>query len=286
MKKLLLGLIVFGFACVGVINAQSDIRKVDFKNFTFEPSCVGEEPQKVTVKDGEFSEEKEEDGYTDRFYFGIDVDSYGDVDGDGKDEAIISSICNTGGTGQFSEGFIYTIKNNKPFLMSRIEGGDRAYGGIIGVAVEKGIVTVDRNDAGETGAACCAEFEVKTNYKWNGSELVEFGKPQRRELYPATRISFARGASSGTVKATIPAGEFKRFVVGANSGQVMTVNVLPDTDTSVNLRFGDAETTEDKGVLNAVLKEKGDYTFEVYNNGQTEKEFTVKVSIVTKGLKK
>lgn len=285
MKNILMGLIVLGIACVFSVNAQTDIRKVDFKNFTFEPFCVGDQPQKVTVQNGEFSKETEEDGYTDRFFFSAAVDGYGDVDGDGKDEAIISSICNTGGTGNFSEGFIYTMKNGKPSLLSRIEGGDRAFGGIIGMTIEKGIVMVDRNDAGENGAACCAEFAVKTNYKWNGKKLVESGKAERRELYPATRIAFQEGRSSGTVKAMIPAGEMKRFDVGANKGQTMTVNVAPDTDAAVNLRFGDAETTEDTGRLNAELNEKGDYTFEVYNNGDTEKEFTVEVIIITKGTK-
>ena len=47
----ILTLTIFSFA-------QSDIRKVDFNNFTFEPSCAGEETKKVTVKNGEFSEEK------------------------------------------------------------------------------------------------------------------------------------------------------------------------------------------------------------------------------------
>lgn len=285
MKKILPVLIVFGFACVGAINAQSDIRKVDFKNFTFEPYCVGEQTEKITVKDGEFLKETEEDGYTDRFYFGIDVDGYGDVDGDGKDEAVISSICNTGGTGQFSEGFIYTIKSGKPFLLARIEGGDRAYGGIIGITVEKGIVTVDRNDAGEMGAACCAEFAVKTKYKWNGKKMVEYGKSERRELYPATRVTFQKGRSSGIVKAKIAAGEFKRFVVEANKGQTMTVNVTPNTDMAVSLRFGEAETTEDAGMLKAELNEKGDYTFEVFNNSETDKEFTIEVIIIKKGTR-
>lgn len=284
MKKLLL-LFIFAFACAGLTNAQSDIRKVDFKNFTFEPFCVGEQPEKITVKDGEFFKETEEDGFTDRFFFSAAVDGYGDVDGDGKDEAVISSICNTGGTGNFSEGFIYTMKSGKPVLMARIEGGDRAYGGIIGISVEKGIVIVDRNDAGETGAACCAEFAVKTKYKWNGKKLVESGKAERRELYPATRVTFQKGRSSGTVKAKIAAGEFKRFVVSANKGQTMTVNVKPDANAAVNLRFGDAETTEDFGFLNAELNEKGDYTFEVLNNGETEKEFTIEVIIVTDGTK-
>lgn len=279
MKNIILSFVIFGIACVGITNAQNNIQTVDFKNFDYQPFCAGEDAEKIKVENGEFSKETEEDGYTERFFFGVSVEGYGDVNGDGKDEAIISSICNTGGTGQFSEGFIYTLKNGKPSLLSRIEGGDRAFGGIVQIKIDNGIISVERNDAGEKGGACCAEFIVKTEYKFNGGKLVEFGKAERRELYPATRIRFDKGKSSGTAKAKIAAGEFKRFVVGANKGQVMTINAMPDTNTAVNLRFGDAETTEDKGFLRAVLKEKGDYTFEVLNDSDTETEFTVTVTI-------
>lgn len=261
-------------------NAQKngDIRQVDFKNFTYEPFCAGEDSQKIKVEDGEFTEEKEVDGYTDRLYFSASVEAYGDVDGDGRDEAIISSVCNTGGTGNFTEGFVYTMRGGRAVLMTRIEGGDRAYGGIREITVEKGVLTVDRNDPGEMGGACCPEAAVKIKYKWNGSELVEFGQPETRQLYPARRIAFARGKSSGTAVARIPAGEFQRFVVGAAKGQVMIVRVKPENAT-VNLRFGDAETTEDAGFLRAVLQEKGDYTFEVWNPGEADGDFTVTVEI-------
>ncbi len=282
MKQKLFGLFIFAIAFAGIVHSQTDIRKVDFKNFTFQPYCAGDQTQNVKVKNGEFSEENEKDGYTDRFFFSASVDGYSDVNGDGKDEAIIESICNTGGTGNFSEGFIYTIKNGKPFLLDRISGGDRAYGGIIEIKVNNGILTVERNDAGENGAACCAEFAVKNEYKWNGKKLIEFGKPERRELYPATRISFQKGKSSGTAKAKIAAGEFKRFVVSADKGQLMIVKISPDTDTAVNLRFGDAETTEDTGFLRAELNEKGDYTIEITNNSKSEAEFTIEVTISTK----
>ena len=62
----------------------------------------------------------------------------------------------------------------------------------------------------------------------------------------------------------------------------MIVKISPDTDTAVNLRFGDAETTEDTGFLRAELNEKGDYTFEVTNNSKSEAEFTIEVTISTK----
>lgn len=260
--------------------AQDEIRKVDFKNFTYEPYCVGvdDKAEKVTVKNGEFKEEKEMDGFTERFYFNVFDVSYGDLTGDNKAEAIVLTVCNTGGTGNFSEGFIYTMKGGKPALLTRIEGGDRAYGGLREAKVENGLLVVDRNDVGEMGGACCPEYVVTTTYKLSGNELATTGKETRRELYPSKRISFEKGKSSGKATVKIPVNELQRFVIEANKGQVMTVRVNSDK-AAVNLRKGEAETTESAGFMRAVLKERGDFVFEVWNNGENEAEFTVTVEI-------
>src|SRR5687767_7431093 len=79
--------------------AQGGIRAVDFKNFTYQPNCAGEETQTITVKNGEYSFEKQMQDYVDRLHFNIFSITYGDIDGDGSEEAIILSSCNTGGTG-------------------------------------------------------------------------------------------------------------------------------------------------------------------------------------------
>src|SRR5258706_11104090 len=142
------------------VHAQVDIHKVDFRNFTYRPYCVGDEPHKMTVKNGESIEDKQMDGYVDHTYFEIRGIKYGDLNADAKDEAIIITNCNTGGTGQFTEGFVYTIKAGKPILWARIPGGDRAYGGLRDARVENGLLVVESNDVGEESGACCPEFIV------------------------------------------------------------------------------------------------------------------------------
>jgi len=98
--------------------AQTGIQKVDFKNFIYKPFCAGSDPLLVTVKNGEFSKEEQQDGYVDRFYFNVFSVTYGDLTGDRQPEAIVLTVCNTGGTGNFSEGFIYTLKTGKPLLVA------------------------------------------------------------------------------------------------------------------------------------------------------------------------
>lgn len=253
---------------------QGEIRKVDFKNFTYEPFCAGEEKTKVTVKKGEFSQEKTDE----QLYFDVRDITYGDVNGDKDEDAIIVTNCNTGGTGQFTEGFVYTMKNGKPELLTRIEGGDRAYGGLISAKVEGNLLVVDRNDVSEDSGACCPEFAVTTRYKWDGSKLVESGKADRRELYPATRISFEKGKSSTEITVTVPGNEIKRFSVGARSGQ--TLSVTGDSKSfSYSLIKGEADIQDNELGFNAKLNESGDFVFQIQNITEKEGKAVVKIQI-------
>lgn len=92
------------------------------------------------------------------------------------------------------------------------------------------------------------------------------------------RISFNKGANWGAMNITLASGEAQKFVVGAKSGQTMSVTVS-SKETSVNLIKGKAETTEDFGFLNAELQSNGDYVFEVRNGTKKEIKTSVKVTI-------
>lgn len=263
-------------------HAQSDIRKVDFKNFTFQPSCTdmedGKNAEKITVKDGEFSREKQMDGYVDRFYFSILAIDYGDLTGDKQDEAVVLSVCNTGGTGQFTEGFIYTIKGAKPVLLARVPGGDRADGGLRTLTVEDGILVVEANDEGQSAGACCPEGTITSKFRLTGDKLNEVGTAVKRELYPKQRISFAKGTSEKTFTVKIAPEDRKRFTVGARAGQTLTVSASTG-DVYLNL-MGDTEAKEGKNSFTAKLPANGDYTFEVGNDTNKEVEVTVTVKIL------
>jgi hypothetical protein len=265
------------FLCLlfAVSGAAQGIRDVDFKNFTYQPYCAGEDTRKVTVKDGEFSSEKEAEGYTDRFYFKVFDITYGDLGGDKSVEAVVLTVCNTGGTGNFTEGFIYRMKDDKPVLVTRIEGGDRADGGLRSATVENGLLVVDANDAGPNGGACCPEFAIKRTYKLTGAGLVESGKPVRRELYPSEPLKFAAGASSVTKILTVASEDRKRFTLGARAGQTMTVKVNSE---KISIRLlEDAIVTEGTNAFTARLPKNGTYTIELsnYEEGPVEVSLTV-----------
>ena len=270
-------LIALLFAMGSAVNAQTGIRSIDFKNFTYEPLCVGDEARKVTVKGGSFSEEKQMEGYVDRFYFEVFGVAFGDLDGDKQDEALVLGVCNSGGTGNFSEGFVYKIKNGKPVLIEHFEGGDRAYGGIKAARVENGLAVIERYDPGEHGASCCAELILTTKYKLTNGKLAEVGRPVKRDLYPTERVTFAKGTTGKTFKTTIPVGEGKRFIVGARSGQRLSAST-DSSDAQLRL-LEDARVTEGINNFLAILPKSGDYTIEIRNNGDQELTITVNIRI-------
>jgi hypothetical protein len=277
MKRSLMGTFFLTAVLTASASAQADIRGVDLKNFTYQPMCIGEEPIKVTVRNGEYLEEKGADGFTDRFYFQVFEFAYGDLTGDGREEAVVLGVCNTGGTGNFTEGFIYTMRGGRPELIGRFPGGDRAHGGLRSARIESGFLIVESNDAGENGGACCPEFVITSRYRFSNGALKETARPQRRELYPRQRLAFARGASSKTVIVTVPGNEIKRFVLGARRGQVLTAAV---DNRFVSLRLlEEADVTDKVNEIAARLPSNGDYTIELQNLDEKDVRVTLKVRI-------
>lgn len=278
MRKTFFIIAVLSFAAVFNAAAQTDITKVDFKNFTYPAFCAGEEPENVTVKDGEFSKETQEDGYVDRFYFDVRDVAFGDLTGDGKPEAAVITNCNTGGTGQFTEGYVYSMSAGTLKLIARIPGGDRAHGGLRSVNIENGLLIVENNEVGELGGACCPEFVITTKYRVGGGKLAPSGAPLKRPLISTRRVTFDRGKSGITYRSiTIAAGERIRYKVGARADQTLTVSVSSD---SASLRLiEDAQVTEGINNFLAVLPSNGDYTIEIENTSAAEISITINIKI-------
>lgn len=253
--------------------AQSDIRKVDFKNFTYDIQ-IFETKEKITVKDGEYTRMSEED----RLYLNVSDAEYGDLDGDGKDEAVVVTIINTGGTGNFSNGLIFTMKGGKPVVMTEFEGGDRAYGGIVGAKILDKLLIVQQNDVGEAGGACCPEFIVTTTYELKDGKLSPVGKQERREIYPLNRVEFEKGKSMAIIPVKIEKYDRKRFVVGAKKGQTLLVSSSAK-GISYSLYTGEGEVENTDIGMIVKLNETGDFVFEVMNDNDKDMEFSITVEI-------
>lgn len=103
--------------------AASQIRKIDFLNYSYQSSAVCSEdagiPKTVKVSNGTFK-----DG--DKFYITAkDEIGYGDVNGDGIEDAVVQIRCgSTAGTFRAFEIHAYTFKNGRVKLLARLDSND------------------------------------------------------------------------------------------------------------------------------------------------------------------
>jgi len=124
---------------------------------------------------------------------------YGDLTGDGIEEAVIAFHYSWGVSGRACGVLVYTLKDGQPRLLLSVEGGDRAYGGIEsahttsddnfdarcphtfgGVCVGHGPLKVARYRPTKTGCSACYGFIETTNYRWDGNRFVSAGAKTRK----------------------------------------------------------------------------------------------------------
>jgi len=98
------------------------VRDIDWASRTY---AVGGET--CEVHDGE-AEWNRGDG--DQGYLWVTEPTFGDLTGDGTEEAIIMTLLNTGGIGRFSSVLIFHMVDGSPVLLEELPGGDRGDGGL------------------------------------------------------------------------------------------------------------------------------------------------------------
>ena len=168
--------------------AAGDIHAVDWANRTYQSG-----DGTFTVKDGAaefaFDEEgnevapdyqpKDPDGYVEHGYFNVTPPRFGDVDGDGADDALVIHVYNGGGTGQFDGITVYTMRAGAPVALGEIPGGDRGDGGISDARLEGGVVLVERMMSQADDGACCPSKLQQERWAWKGGAFVEDAAARR-----------------------------------------------------------------------------------------------------------
>ena len=166
----------------GAAVAAGDIRAVDWANRTYQSG-----DGTFTVKDGSaefaFDEEgnevapdfqpKDPDAFVEHGYFNVTPPRFGDVDGDGADDALVIHVYNGGGTGQFDGITLYTMRGGEPVALGEIPGGDRGDGGISDARLEGGVVLVERMMSQADDGACCPSKLQHERWAWRDGKLVE-----------------------------------------------------------------------------------------------------------------
>ncbi len=117
----------------------------------------------------------------------LDSVTYGDLDGDGTEEAVVALNYTTGGTQNWDFVYVYKHEHGRLRLLGRVETGSRADWGLIHTAVKDGLLVLDLADPERRAGDCCSEGFVRVRYRWRGDGFIEEGSRERGDLKPDAR---------------------------------------------------------------------------------------------------
>jgi hypothetical protein len=158
------------------------IRDIDFKNFSYPKLPTGKcsRMSRVRVRDGKYGSIKNFSPHVvpRGGCWQVDVAPviYGDVTGDGHEDAIVILYAEMGGTESSNDVFIYTLRRDKPALIWKFATGDRAEGGLLKIYAQNGKLVVElagKNKfiganfyGGDCTGACQPPFLTRSMYEW------------------------------------------------------------------------------------------------------------------------
>jgi hypothetical protein len=211
MKNILRVLLATLGLAVVTTNAQrvTTIRQIDFDNFTY---LWSDPPENVPMTWGWLTSPPDmhfravnrihhfysrgQDEYERRFAPLVSVDSvtYGDLDGDGVEEAVVSLNYSPGGTANWDYLYIYKLKRGQPNLVARMQTGSRGDGGLIRAFVRDQLLILDFADPERRMGDCCSEGYVRVRYRlhdglFSQEGIQERGDLELREGLPRPRFS-------------------------------------------------------------------------------------------------
>jgi hypothetical protein len=163
---------------------RASIRSIDFKNFTYLLPADLRTPggaRTITVKDGRFPGTDNDV----EMYFG--KVEYGDVTGDGAEEALVYLGVHTGGSAMPGVAYVYTLRSRRPSLLWFFSTGDRADGGLHRLYAENGNLVVELYGPQKRweGDGQLMRFTRK-RYVWFGNRFRQQG---RKEVIPLSAPS-------------------------------------------------------------------------------------------------
>jgi hypothetical protein len=195
-----------GVLCLGGAGRTFDIRQFDFKNSKYPWIETGwtdhlkwlssGESSEVTLVKGRWAmpgEDSEEvpDPYGRFTGLTFESVSFGDLTGDGRDDAIVALRFDTGGTQYSHYVYIYTLAGSSTKLLGYFHTGDRAYSGLYQVYAEGGKFVVELFDREKREGDCCSSGFIRTRYLWQKGKFdrvgpEEFGTPKTVSPLPVS----------------------------------------------------------------------------------------------------
>jgi len=171
---------------------DSSIRRFDFGNFTF-PKLPSKKCNAPTIRlhSGQYNAPNSVPRKlpsVDCWSVSLGKVNYGDVTGDGEEEAIVMLYAELGGTEGSQDVFVYGLDHGKPRLLWKFATGDRADGGPRQIYAENGELVIELYGVGtaigkklygtEEVGACCPKHFTRTRYRWVGGRFQQIGKQE------------------------------------------------------------------------------------------------------------
>lgn len=100
---------------------------------------------------------------------------FGDITGDGLEDAIIVLAPVLSGSATPLVTYIYTLNDNGPKLAWAFSSGDRAYGGLRRAYGENGRLVVELFSPINSKGACCPTQFTRTTYAWDRGSFKQRG---------------------------------------------------------------------------------------------------------------
>ena len=185
--------------------AQQNIRQVDFKNFTYplsghllghgslewldtpaHPAANGKTIRLVDgsqlTKTSSVVVDGKEYGQYEGFTF--ESVSFGDLLGDGHEEAIVVLMYHSGGTQTTNYVYVYASGKRGPKLLAYCHTGNRSDSGLYGVNAKNGLLVFELFDPSRASGECCSSGVLISSYKWQNGLFKLAGPIKRRTLSP------------------------------------------------------------------------------------------------------
>jgi len=180
---------------------DTDIRSIDFKNFSFlwdnnmeHPPSYDASPwqwlmrlpqSRIHVVNGvhhfhEPNESQLERARAPRVSVGRVV--YGDLDGSGMEWAAAHLNYSSGGTQNWDYLYVYKPADEHPRLVGILKSGERGYGGLYRTAIQNGLLVLDFADRDRRVGDCCSEGYIRVRYRWKNGSFIEEGPRERGDV--------------------------------------------------------------------------------------------------------
>ena len=168
----LLALALATWPALAAAQAPASVRAIDWKNHTFQQG-----DQAIKLTNGEWSKTQEDESFSESLSL-VGV-AYGDVNGDGVEDAVVHTVYNGGGTGNFDTVEIFTIAQGALARIGQLPGGDRGDGGVDGVKVDGKLMRLTRRGSLASDGACCPSLTIQEVWRFAAGGPTQDAEAQR-----------------------------------------------------------------------------------------------------------